>query len=309
VRISSIRWGVIWIGIGLLFLAINLELLDSLVFPRLFSLWPVLLIAIGVELIFRRTRLYFLAFLSPLLIAGAFMIAATAKGDWGWESDEFWRRWVWKANEKKIDIAEIPSDSTVSFLELNLECGPSEIIIKPSNDRIFKATTEYHKKSPWVEQRMDGAVEKVNYMNREKTRLTLLGINISVSRSEFEIAGFLPLNATINATDDTPDLDFRGLMLNSLDLDIRSNRAWLQFGERDDTVDVAISGRTDELKLTIPDDFSISVEGDSARLQSLFNGSELIRRSGTIYSDNLNSNRVIRIMLNARIGHLDIVRD
>ena len=308
-RISSIRWGVIWIGIGLLFLAINLELLDSLVFPRLFSLWPVLLIAIGVELIFRRTRLYFLAFLSPLLIAGAFMIAATAKGDWGWESDEFWRRWVWKANEKKIDIAEIPSDSTVSFLELNLECGPSEIIIKPSNDRIFKATTEYHKKSPWVEQRMDGAVEKVNYMNREKTRLTLLGINISVSRSEFEIAGFLPLNATINATDDTPDLDFRGLMLNSLDLDIRSNRAWLQFGERDDTVDVAISGRTDELKLTIPDDFSISVEGDSARLQSLFNGSELIRRSGTIYSDNLNSNRVIRIMLNARIGHLDIVRD
>ena len=68
-KVSSIRWGIIWIGIGLFFLAINFGVLDNLVFPALFSLWPILLIAIGVELIFRKTKFYFLALLSPLLIA------------------------------------------------------------------------------------------------------------------------------------------------------------------------------------------------------------------------------------------------
>lgn len=308
-RISSIRWGIIWIGIGLFFLAINLELLDSLVFPRLFSLWPILLVAIGVELIFRRTRLYFLALLSPLLIAGAFMVAATARGDWGWNSDEFWHRWAWRANEKKIDIADIPSDTMVTSLDIQLECGPSDITIKPVSDKLFKATTEFYKRSPWVEHRLLSNTEKIEFTNREKTRLTLLGLNITASRTDFEIADYLPMKVTIRATDDQPDLDFSRFWLRSLDLNIRSNKTSLCLGNRSDTVDVAISGRVDKLSLLLPKNYSLKVEGDSAKLQAIFGNEGLIWRGNAFYANSGDSTRLIRLDLNATVKKLDIIRD
>jgi len=306
VKVSSIRWGIIWIGIGLFFLAINLELLDSLVFPRLFSLWPILLVAIGVELIFRRTRLYFLALLSPLLIAGAFMVAATAKGDWGWSSDEFWHRWAWRANEKKIDIADIPSDSLAQELDLRLECGPSEITIRAVSDHFFKATTEYYKRSPWVEHTLNNNIEKIEFSNREKTRLTLLGLNIAASRSDFEIADYLPIRATIKATDDQPEFDFSHFILKSLNLDIRSNKTSLYLGDRADTVDIAISGRVDRLSLQFPTNYSLRVEGDSTKLQGILGNKGMTRRGKVLFSNSGDSTRVIRLTIAASIKNLEI---
>ena len=308
-RVSSLRWGIIWIGIGLFFLAINLELLDSLVFPRLFSLWPILLVAIGVELIFRRTRLYFLALLSPLLIAGAFILAATAKGDWGWSSDEFWSRWVWKANERKVDFAEVPRDSLVKSLDLNLECGPSEISIRPVSDRFFKATTEYYKHSPWVEHKLLDGIEKISYSNREKNRLSLLGLNIAVSRSDFEIADNVPLVASIKAADNEPDIDFSDCLLKSLNLDLHSSIATVYIGNHRDTVDVAIDGRIDRVRLFYPDNYRLIVEGDSARLSHVLDMSKFNNTGNKYASKNGDESHLIRLALNANIKNLDLPRE
>lgn len=308
-RVSSIRWGIIWIGIGLFFLAINLELLDSLVFPRLFSLWPILLVAIGVELIFRRTRLYFLALLSPLLIAGAFMVAATAKGDWGWSSDEFWHRWVWRANERKIDKIEIADDSTVTSLAIDLECGPSNITFRPVSDHLFKATTEYYKRSPWIEHRIENGIEKINYSNREKTRLSLLGLNIAASRSDFEITDILPLRAAIEATDDQPVFDFSRFRLKSLDLDIRSNKTMLFIGDKIDTVDVVVTGRSDQLSLRYSSMYKLIINGDAANLEDAFDKGKLTRYGDKLYSMSADSNHVIRLALKAKIKHIDLLAD
>lgn len=308
-RVSSIRWGIIWIGIGLFFLAINLELLDSLVFPRLFSLWPILLVAIGVELIFRRTRLYFLALLSPLLIAGAFMVAATAKGDWGWSSDEFWHRWVWKANERKVDNIEIANDSTVTALAIDLECGPSNITIRPVSDHLFKATTEYYKRSPWIEHRIDGGIEKISYSNREKTHLSLLGLNIAASRSDFEISDNLPVEAAIEATDDQPMLDFSRFQLKSLDLDIRSNKTTLYIGSRRDTVDVIINGRADLLTLQFPQNYKVIIDGDSTRLAGILDRDRFSIKGKEFVSNSGDSARLIRLALKANIKKFELLPD
>jgi hypothetical protein len=309
VRVSSIRWGIIWIGIGLFFLAINLELLDSLVFPRLFSLWPILLVAIGVELIFRRTRFYFLALLSPLLIAGAFIVAATAKGDWGWSSDEFWHRWVWKANERKVDNIEIASDSTVTSLAIDLECGPSNITLRPVSDHLFKATTEYYKRSPWIEHRIENGIEKINYSNREKTRLSLLGLNIAASRSDFEIADNLPIKAAIKATDDQPMLDFSRFQLKSLDLDIRSNKTTLYFGNRQDTVDVIISGRAELLSLQFPQNYKMIINGDSTRLAGILDRAKFNIKGREFVSNSGELSHILRLNLHANIKKLELLPD
>ena len=304
-RVSSIRWGIIWIGIGLFFLAINLELLDTLVFPRLFSLWPILLIAIGVELIFRRTRLYFLAFLSPLLIAGAFIFAAYAQGDWGWNADEFWRRWVWQAEGKKTNEVEIPSDSTVSMLELDLRCGPSEMALRPTSDCLFKANTEYYRRSPWVEHTKTGDIAKIEYVNRERTRLAIFGFNVAASRNEIYIADYLPIKASVTALDEESNLDFSRLLLTALDLDIRSDRTKIIIGDKTDSVSIVISGKTDKLDLSLPSNYGLIIRGDSTMLERLLVGSGLITGADGFQSSNHDQNpKNINLQLDADIGSI-----
>jgi hypothetical protein len=302
VRISSVRWGIIWIGVGLFFLAINLELLDSLVFPRLFSLWPVLLIAVGVELIFRRTRLYFLAFLSPLLIAGAFIFAAYAQGDWGWNADDFWRRWVWQAENKKKDVVEVPADSSVRAVELYLQCGSSDIVLGPSSESIFKASSEYYRRSPWIMHSLKDGIERIEFTDRERTRLAIFGINIAVSRNEIRVGDYLPLTANITTAEENSDFDFSQIMLSNLNLKFRSKRADLMFGSMVDTVRIVISGECGELGISVSRDFGVAVTGDSSMLDALLSNSGLMRRPEGYFSADFDINvRHINLVLRAEI--------
>ncbi|HSH00496.1 MAG TPA: DUF5668 domain-containing protein, partial [candidate division Zixibacteria bacterium] len=71
----SLRWGIIFIAAGILWLLVSNDTISHSVFYYLLALWPVLLIAIGIELIFRRTRLHALAYVSPLIIALAIFFA------------------------------------------------------------------------------------------------------------------------------------------------------------------------------------------------------------------------------------------
>lgn len=59
--------GLIIILLGLILLANNFQILSWSVWYELFRLWPVILIAIGIHLIFRKGPLSFLQILSPLI--------------------------------------------------------------------------------------------------------------------------------------------------------------------------------------------------------------------------------------------------
>ena len=84
-KVSSLCWGVFFLSLGLFFLLINLGYLDHYVWLKLLSLWPVVLIAIGLALVFSRTKLKYLGFSAPLLIALTFVYVGAS--EWGYCDD------------------------------------------------------------------------------------------------------------------------------------------------------------------------------------------------------------------------------
>ena len=66
---ARFRWGILFILIGGLLLLNNLGVLPWWVWADILSLWPLLLIAIGVEKIFTRSRVEFIAYLAPVGLA------------------------------------------------------------------------------------------------------------------------------------------------------------------------------------------------------------------------------------------------
>lgn len=89
---NKIRTGVIFIGFGVAALLYNMGELDGYYFYDLLRLWPILLVAIGIEMISRRSAVPALAYLSPMLVIGAFLYAGAIGND-GWDNDPFSDEW------------------------------------------------------------------------------------------------------------------------------------------------------------------------------------------------------------------------
>ncbi len=261
-RVSSIRWGIIWIGIGFLFLAINFEVLDSLVFPTLFSLWPVLLIAIGVELIFRKTRLYFLALLSPLIIAGAFIFAATYGSGYSWSFNEFWKDWSWGYEGRKEFSRVIPADPDVDTVHVLMNIGDSEFKLRPYSAGMFSLETSYQKRSPQITFRTEETSAYIEYTNREKSIMSIFKISNHGLNSDVGIADDLVLYAEISVEGPEPNIDFSDFKLIDLKLFLDSKEASIRIGDRLDRVKIDISGKSSELYLSLPLKFGIEIRGN-----------------------------------------------
>ena len=77
---SRVRWGLTLILIGGLCLAINMGNLSWWIFLDFLYLWPVALIAIGLEMIVKKTRFQNFAYLSSVLLLGCFIWVVWADG-------------------------------------------------------------------------------------------------------------------------------------------------------------------------------------------------------------------------------------
>lgn len=296
-------------GIGLFFLAINFQALDNLVFPRLFSLWPILLIAIGVELIFRRTKLYFLALLSPILIAAAFILAASYKGGPGWNLDELFNSWSWRYHGEKTDLVEIPIDDSVATLNLNLNLGRARFELKNTSKKVFSAETEYYSRSPIISHRTEDDQEFVEYENRERPRESIFDFIKAGVRSRIAIPDELPLRLSISTEDDHPIVDLSDFSLRDLKLHLRSEDVDFRLGTSRDSLNISVSGKAEKLNMLVPSDMGLEITGDPDRLRRALADVELLESpSGYRTRGFSDSPFKAYVSLNARIDKIEIQR-
>lgn len=268
-KVSSIRWGIIWIGIGLFFLAINFGVLDNLVFPALFSLWPILLIAIGVELIFRRTKFYFLALLSPLLIAAAFVFAAVYAGGYSWSLSEFWKDWSWTYEGEKKFSQEISFDPGIDTVRLKMDLGQANFEIDPAASRVFSVKTNFYKKSPIVTYKNENPVAYIEYRNRESGSLSIFRIRKRQTFNVFKLYDGASLYADIETKIKYPVLDFSVFRLAELDLSLKSEESRIRFGENNNNATIRIKGKSERLILEIPTQFGLEILMDDYDMDRL----------------------------------------
>jgi hypothetical protein len=308
-KVSSIRWGIIWIGIGLFFLAINFRVLDNLVFPALFSLWPILLIAIGVELIFRRTRFYFLALLSPLLIAAAFIFAAVYAGGYSWSFEEFWKDWSWTYEGEKKFSEEITFDSDIDTLRLIMDLGTAEFEIGPSTNRVFSVKTNFYKKSPIITYKNENTVAFIEYRNRESGNLSIFSIKKRQMFNDFQIYDGAPLYADIRTKLKYPILDFSIFNLEELTLSLKSKESRIRFGDNNDNARIEINGRSERLILEIPEEFGLELLMDDFDMDRLNKIAGLYRfPDGYRTGDFQNADRRATVVLDMSTKKIDIRR-
>ena len=309
-RVSSIRWGVIWVCVGFIFLAINFEVIDDLIFPRLFSLWPVLLIAIGVELIFRKTKLYFLALLSPLLIAAAFIAAASYQTDWGWDFDKFFSGWSWNYKGENVSDIEIPDDPEIDTLKIGLDCAGIDFAIQSVPGKMFSARSIYQNKSPYIAHSSSDNTELITFEYRDRASFGFLNIGKNLFYADFGISDQLPVRLDITSKGKRPQIDLSDIRLVSLDLHLKSEETKLWIGDLHDSLEIRIDGKTVSLYIVAPEEMGFEISGDPELLDKA-----LLNDDFTDYSDVFRSidfeetTLKAYIVIDARVESIDIDRE
>jgi hypothetical protein len=308
-RVSSIRWGVIWIGIGFLFLAINFGVLDKLVFPALFSLWPILLIAIGVELIFRKTRFYIFALLSPLLIAAAFIFAAVYAGGYSWSFSEFWNDWSWNYEGEKHFSEEIALDPSADTLKLKLDLGEAEVHLNMSDEPVFSVNANYYRISPIITTKKEGSTILLNYKNRESRNRSIFSLKTHDIHNEITISDRAWLNMDMETRADYPRLDFSGFKLNKLMLTLRAKESEIGFSHNIGEASIEVNGRSERLVLSIPSDMGLEIRMDDRDIERLRSIDGFYRYAGGLRTDNYeNFDHRARVSLDISVRKIDIKR-
>lgn len=272
----SLRWGLILIGIGAFWLLIENGTIAPEAFWFLFSLWPVFLIALGIEIIFKRTSPKFLGYLSPLMLAGTFLWSGMAaynleQGGGSSGSSAF-----------SQEISE-----EVETLRLSVEVGDFDLSVRGRargdiRGRMhgWKQGTDvkYETENGFADLTVTASPGWLNWSQGHFPGLFVISSSSDYPELRLDLPEALPLEVRITGEDARAEMDMTDIALRKLLAEVDEVSLVLTIGEREPLVEIQLSGELNRLRLTLPAGAGALITGDgiSKNLQSYMEGLGLI---------------------------------
>lgn len=254
--VGKVRTGVILISIGVLLLLNTTGMVDFGFWRWIGKLWPVILIAIGIEKIFsssQSSNVRNLAWLSPIVIVGVVSYAVIA-GQNDDRSSTWSDRWQWNWE----DTDEGPT-STYSWsepfkpeakrVELSLDMSGGRLTVRGGTDagNVVVARVSMRGEKPKTTSSVtpDGAY-RIEVVQRDKPD------HRGRDQWIMKVTDSLPIDLTIEGGAARMHLDLSALKVESLDLDAGAADVDIVLGSLVPTVTTDINCGAAALDITVP---------------------------------------------------------
>jgi hypothetical protein len=282
-RIGRIRSGVILISLGIVFLLNNLGYVPWAVWLRILSLWPVILIAIGIEKIFAKTRLSFLTILSPLLFIAAilgpayFSAGLGQKVEWG-GVHRAPERYQWS---KDLDTSAVRVTAIIQVRAGNLE-------ISSGTPGLISAKLDYWKREPLTTYEYSDFDSSATVEIRDNDRGWRGWSWRAWGAKDWEIklTDRIPVNLRIYAKATEGELDLSGLKLKNLNLDIQAASLNVKLGDLVDQINGTIESDASKLSLLIPEDMGLKIENHAKLTSTSFSNISIMKYDNIYQTSN-----------------------
>ena len=277
-KIARIRNGVILISLGIVFLLNNLGHVPWSVWFRIFSLWPVILIAIGIEIIFRKTRLSFLTILSPLLFMAAIL------GPTYFQSVEL--TGVYRTSETYQYAEDLDTSVTKVTAIVQLRAGNLEI--SSDTERLISGKLDYRKRKPITTYEFSGfdSSATVEIRDRERGWKGWSWRAWGAKDWDIRLTDRIPINLRIYAKVTDGELDLSNLKLKNLNLDIKAANFNIKLGDLVDQLDGRIESDACRLSLLIPEDIGLKIENHAKLTSTSFSGLSILKYDNIYQTSN-----------------------
>ncbi len=250
---AKLRWGLLFILVGVLLILNNTGRLDWDFWLELLIWWPLLLIAIGIEKIFQKTKLSFISYISPLLLVLAIAFVAIDSGSnnkvYGYFSSSEWTE---------------DYDPDVKLIEAKIEHQDADLYVGRSRQYLISAKFDRFTSKPDIDFTKNGEIAELN-VNIRKGGLGS-GIVIRHNRRrqdwDFTFSDNTPLKLNCIGRRSDVDLYLESLPLAELKIDNDRSDMFVKVGENNPLVNIFVTGYDSDFRLKVPRGCGVKISGD-----------------------------------------------
>lgn len=297
-KISNLRNGVLFVCAGFVLLLNTLDKLDWSVWGQILSLWPVLLIAIGIELLFKRTPLSFLAMLSPVLMLVAILGPVYFYHNPGQIPAFVLKEYKW---------SEKP-DSVVTKATVILDISKGQLEISSNQDNLIQAELKYWAEKPhcgYYYSHLDSsATLEIRENNRhwpDRFWKNMKDNDWNISLSKLPVFDLRVYSAATNA-----DLDLSEIKVEKLRLQTEAGKSQVKLGKLLANVKAIIRGDVSDITILVPEGSGLKIVSDTELSSTNFNF-KFNKQNDTFLTDNFQTaQNKIEIDLQGAISSLKI---
>lgn len=257
-HIARLRNGVILISVGVVLLLNTTGHLPWMVWPKIFSLWPVALVAIGIELLFKRTGLSILAIISPLLFLAAILGPALIFKPGINKIHQTSETYLWNQS----------LDSTLTKATADLELNAVDLRLSSDTDKLIAAELDYCDNQPittykYMNSDSSAAIE---IKDNERTRRhkwgfgqIWLGGDECEKNWDIKLTNRIPISFKVDANATKADFDLSELKVEEFNLNTNASKVTIRIGDAVDQVSCRIDANAAKLSLFFPEDMALRI--------------------------------------------------
>lgn len=292
---KGLGFGIFLLAVGIVWLLSIAHIVTMSTFYALFTLWPLILVAIGVNIIFRNSRLIrtvsWLVLLVVVICYGYF--AAPSKGPVIINST--------KAADAKVTLEKLPETEKG---ELSLKFGATQLYLDSATSNLLEAT---------VSEGLIQHSESMKDNNRNASIVfELKGYNISNLKFAEDLRNDFHLNDSIiwKLVLDTGavegNLDMTGLKVEKLDIDTGASNFKLDMGSYN--TELKINAGASKIDITLPEDTGMRIKLDGGLNNTNLDDPGWVKRDGWSYSPEYDSKSFkIEADMSLGVGKLTVV--
>jgi len=269
--------GMILVIIGAVFLLDNFGYINFS-WETFFSLWPIILIIAGVNLVFAHNRSVWATVLkiAVLVIGMAILIwDGTTRRDSNWsfswnndmnDSDSY-------SGSGKGDYNE-PFNPAIQTAKLNISGGATTYTLKDTTNQLFDAKTKENGMGYTLKTSMDSATEVVDFsMNGTKNRRHgFFFFNHNGNKAVLRLNSKPVWDIDVSAGATNLKFDLTPYKVKKLDIEGGAASFDVKMGEPLETTRVEIQAGASSVKITVPRDAACDITTDTGLSSRNFNG-------------------------------------
>jgi len=249
---ARFRWGIILIQLGVLMLFSNMGHLSDNFWVDLAYYAPFVLIIVGIEKIFTKSKLQFISYLSSIvLLFAGFYIAYS--GSWMGDDDYY----------LSDGIYEESYDPEITKISAILDLGESDLTIRDSGPDLILGRFSRSSRKPKIVTRTSDSKYSIEMKNDLKH---WFGGAIRIQTSDpdewnLKFSDRIPIEIECSGKESDIHLNLYSTPLEILDIDADDASIYIKLGELVPSVRLTIDGRDSDLRLRIPKQTGIKVIG------------------------------------------------
>jgi hypothetical protein len=283
-------WGFLLVFIGVFWILENLGLISFSLWFSIFKLWPLILIVIGINIIFKDKG--FVKPLSWLLFFVSIIIYGILQ-----QSNYI----VYEDLDNPNFILEMKPETELA--NLNLEINSGSLNINSENESLIKGYISNLKVKNKIDYKNDNKIANIYFESPAS-----ISPNMNKDKYDFELNKNVNWNVDLDIGVINGVLDFSDLKINNLDLDTGVGNVKVVFGTNSEYAKADIDTGISDIEIVLPENLGTRIMFDGGIKNTNLKNLNWTRSGKFYISPNYNDSKYkIDIYVNMGIGKLNIV--